>query len=226
MKSVALIDMDGVLYDSMKYHTLAWQQMMAENGIITSREEFYLYEGMTGAATIRLIFQREFGRDATQEEIQWLYARKTEIFRSQGAKEMMPGAPEVLAVLADYNVRRVLVTGSGQQSLITSIEHDYPGAFASGDVVTAADVTHGKPHPEPYLRGLDKAGADASDAIVIENAPLGVKAGKAAGCYTVAVTTGPIPIIEFEKAGADIILPSMRDLAELLPEIIREGGEA
>ena len=46
--------MDGVLYDSMPYHTLAWQQMMREIGVPTDRDEFYLYEGMTGIRKTRL----------------------------------------------------------------------------------------------------------------------------------------------------------------------------
>ena len=51
-KKAALIDMDGVLYDSMKYHTLAWYKLAEELGVPTPRDEFYLYEGMTGAATL------------------------------------------------------------------------------------------------------------------------------------------------------------------------------
>ncbi|MDE6866981.1 MAG: beta-phosphoglucomutase, partial [Muribaculaceae bacterium] len=68
MKKAALIDMDGVLYDSMKLHTLAWYRMMTELGIPCERDEFYLYEGMTGKATINRLFQRAYGRDASQEE--------------------------------------------------------------------------------------------------------------------------------------------------------------
>ena len=75
-KRAALIDMDGVLYDSMKYHTLAWQKMMAEVGVECDRDEFYLYEGMTGPATINLLYQREFGRNCDPEEIKRLYAIK------------------------------------------------------------------------------------------------------------------------------------------------------
>ena len=80
MIKFALIDMDGVLYDSMPYHTLAWQQMMRERGIHTDRDEFYLYEGMTGKATIDLIFMRELHRHATDEEATALYRRKADIF--------------------------------------------------------------------------------------------------------------------------------------------------
>lgn len=221
----ALIDMDGVLYDSMKYHTLAWRQMMEDAGIKCTRDEFYSYEGMTGADTIRLIMKREGMPQPTDEDIRRLYARKTEIFKQIGRKEIMPGAADVLHELERMGVRRVLVTGSGQGSLLDEIDSDYPGAFLPGMKVTARDVTHGKPDPEPYLKGLAKAGTDAGHAFVIENAPLGVKAGKAAGCFTIAVTTGPIPVRELIDAGADAVFPSMIELARALPELIGKIGQ-
>lgn len=214
----ALIDMDGVLYDSMPHHARAWQAMMTEAGIKTEPNEFYLYEGMTGAATIDLIFMRELHRHATPEEQHTLYQRKTDIFNASGKKTLMPGAAEMLQSLMDAGLKRVLVTGSGQASLLDNISHDYPGAFLPGMSVTAHDVTKGKPDAEPYLKGAAKAHAEPVEAIVIENAPMGVKAGKAAGCFTIAVTTGPIPVKAFEEAGADLIFPSMPEFAEWLRE--------
>lgn len=213
-KRVALIDMDGVLYDSMKYHTLAWQQMMSEIGISCTREEFYLYEGMTGPATINLLYQRAFGRDCDPEEARRLYERKSQLFRELGKREMMPGADLLMRRLGEKGMRRILVTGSSQLSLLDSLETDYPGVFAPGDRVTGLDVTHGKPDPEPYLKGLEIAGVSPEEAIVIENAPLGVRAGKGAGIFTIAVTTGPIPREEFEKEKADLIFASMNEAAE------------
>lgn len=218
--SAALIDMDGVLYDSMKYHTLAWQRMMSEMGVECTREEFYLYEGMTGAATIDLLFRRAFGHGCSPEKAKELYALKSRYFLEMGRKETMPGADRMLKALMDAGLKRVLVTGSAQNSLLGRIEEDYPGAFEPGCRVTALDVTHGKPSPEPYLKGAAIAGCDPSQCIVIENAPLGVKAGKAAGCFTIAVTTGPIPREEFVKENADLIFPSMPDFADALPELI------
>ena len=55
--------------------------------------------------------------------------------------------------------------------------------------ISGSDVTHGKPHPEPYLMGLEKAGVQASEAIVVENAPLGVEAAHAAGIFTRSAST-------------------------------------
>lgn len=216
----ALIDMDGVLYDSMKYHTLAWQRMISELGIDCTREEFYLYEGMTGAATIDLIFQRAYARNASSDEIRELYARKASYFIEMGQKEVMPGANAMLRHLCNKGLKRVLVTGSAQNSLISRIEEDYPGAFAPDMRITANDVVNGKPNPEPYLRGLEKAGVAAHNAIVIENAPLGVQAGHAAGCFTIGITTGPIPAKMMTDAGADLVFDSMPLFANALPSIL------
>ena len=65
-----LFDMDGVLFDSMPYHSEAWHTVMKSHGLTLSREEAYMHEGRTGASTINIVFQRELGREATQEEIE------------------------------------------------------------------------------------------------------------------------------------------------------------
>lgn len=216
----ALIDMDGIIYDSMPYHTLAWHKMMTEAGIKTQRDDFYLYEGMTGAATLRLVFNKELGRDPSEEEIKTLYARKTEIFVSEGKKKQMPGAALMLSSLRKAGIDRILVTGSGQHSLITSLETDFPSIFSKDKMVTAADVIKGKPDPEPYLRGLEKAGADPWEAIVIENAPLGIESGHASGAFCIGVTTGPVPARYMSEAGADLIFASMPEFALHVPTLI------
>ena len=216
----ALIDMDGVLYDSMRNHTAAWHRMASELGIDCCREEFYLYEGMTGAATIDILFNRAYGHPATPDEARELYARKARYFAEQGEPLVMPGAGQMLATLRHSGIGRVLVTGSGQQSVLDRLDRDYPGIFLPGKRVTAHNVTHGKPHPEPYLRGMEMAGCTATECMVIENAPLGVQAGKAAGCFTVAVTTGPIPRERLVESGADLVYGSMPEFAGALPGLI------
>lgn len=209
-KKAALIDMDGVLYDSMPLHCRAWRETLLTEGLDIPEEEFFLYEGMTGEATINLLMNREKGVTLSSEECRRIYKAKAEAFIRQGEVKMMPGAATLIKRLHEAGLTTVLVTGSAQNTLLDRLETDYPGAFPPERRVTALDVTHGKPHPEPYLRGLQKAGVDAAEAVVIENAPLGVRAGKAAGVFTVAWTTGPIPREAFEKEGADFIMP--RDL--------------
>lgn len=216
----ALIDMDGVLYDSMPFHAKAWHKLFTDLGVTTSNpNEYYLYEGMTGGDTIGMILKRELGKETTEEERKELYSQKSQLFRNLGEAKMMPGASDMLKAIKNLGLTTVLVTGSAQSTLLDNIEKDYPGYFPKERRVTALDVNHGKPHPEPYLRGLQKAGVDASQAVVIENAPLGVRAGKASGCFTIAVTTGPIPREAFEKEGADMIFPDMITFAEWLKNI-------
>ena len=68
--------------------------------------------------------------------------------------------------------------------------------------------------------GMDKAGVQPWQSIVIENAPLGVKAGSAAKCFTIGITTGPIPEDIMLENGADIVYPTMEAFADALPSII------
>lgn len=212
----ALIDMDGVLYDSMPGHTLAWKKMMEGVGVECTRDEFYLYEGMTGVATVNLLFERAFGHGCSREEAMRLYEIKSRYFKELGPARLMPGSDRMLTALKSGGLARVLVTGSAQKSLLERLDSDYTGIFDEDKRVTALDVAHGKPHPEPYLKGAEKARVDPAEAIVIENAPLGVRAAKAAGCFAIAVTTGPIPRDEFEKEGADMIFQSMESFAQFM----------
>ena len=78
----------------------------------------------------------------------------------------------------------------------------------------------GKPNPEPFLKGMAKAEKKSNQCIVIENAPLGVQAAHAAGCFTIGVTTGPIPEKDLYKAGADIVYKNMDELAAALPSLL------
>lgn len=220
--AAALVDMDGTLYDSMPLHASAWHRMATEAGLSTTRNEFFSYEGRTGASTINILFNRELGRDATPEEIERLYRRKTEYFNELPSPECMPGAWLLMETLRDAGIRRVLVTGSGQNSLISRIAGDYPGIFAPDMMITGHDVTHGKPHPEPFVKAMERAGVGPSESIAIENAPLGVESADRAGAFTIAVMTGPIPPGEFVRAGAAVIFDSMPDAAEDMPQLLAE----
>lgn len=219
----ALIDMDGTLYDSMPLHARAWQEMIATVGLTMEPAEFYLHEGRTGADTIGLLFRRYLGREATDEDCRRLYQIKSECFKRYDPAPVMPGAQRVIELMGEAGLKRVLVTGSGQSSLIMRLDDDYPGVF--GLRVTAADVRLGKPRPEPYLKGAERAGADPRHCVVLENAPLGVESGHTAGCFVIGVNTGPIPRQVMLDAGADILFDSMPQAAEAMPELLRAMRE-
>ena len=189
-----LFDMDGVLFDSMSNHAESWHKIMKRFGFGLSREEAYMHEGRTGASTINIVSRRERGHDATEEEIKAIYQAKTEEFNKCPKAERMPGALEVLTKIKSEGLTPMVVTGSGQTSLLDRLNHNFPGIFQANLMVTAFDVKYGKPNPEPYLMALKKGGFKPNEALVIENAPLGVQAGvaarKIAGIVKVQVAVG------------------------------------
>lgn len=216
----ALIDMDGTLYDSMPRHANAWRRMMAEIGVDVPVNEFFRYEGRTGASTINILFQQAFGRKATESECKDLYRRKTEIFAAMPDVDTMPGAADMLDFMRQVGIRRVLVTGSGQSTLLDRLDKDYPGVFTPDMRVTSRDVTHGKPNPEPFIKAMEKACVKPWECFVVENAPLGIEAGHAADIFTIGVNTGPLDVRELEEAGADLVFESMPQFADALPVLI------
>lgn len=213
IKSI-IFDMDGVLYDSMKWHAKSWQQTMNEYKLKSTPDEFYLYEGMVGHKTIDLIIQREKGRPATDKEKSEIYKRKSELFASQNDGALIPKALDLVKkVVTEYHLQPVIVTGSGQPSLLDNLDKNFERMFSRDKMVTAYDVKKGKPDPEPYIKGLEKAGnLKPNQAIVVENAPMGVEAAVAAGIFTIAINTGPLDSDVLIQAGADIVLPSMEAL--------------
>ena len=221
LKSV-LFDMDGVLFDSMPYHADAWHKTIAHHGLNLSREEAYLHEGRTGASTINIVCKRERGYEASEDEIKTIYAEKSEEFNKNPEVQRMPGALEVLTKIKQDGLFSMVVTGSGQHSLINRLNTNFPGIFTPELMVTAFDVKYGKPNPEPYLMALKKGNLKANEAIVVENAPLGVEAGHAAGIFTVAVNTGPLDDKVLLAAGADLLFPSMQAFCDSWEDLFKE----
>lgn len=217
-----LFDMDGVLFDSMPYHADAWHKTMKSHGLDLSCEEAYLHEGRTGAGTINIVYQRQLGRTATPEEIENIYHEKSLEFNRNPKAERMPGAWELLQKIKADDLTPMVVTGSGQASLLNRLEQNFPGIFRRELMVTAFDVKHGKPNPEPYLMALAKKGLKPNEAIVIENAPLGVEAGCKAGIFTIAANTGPLDDQVLLDSGADLLFASMQALCDSWEELMKE----
>jgi HAD superfamily hydrolase (TIGR01509 family) len=128
---------------------------------------------------------------------------------------VMPGILSLMEQIHAAGITIGVVTGSGQRPLINRILRDFGKYVQIENITTAYDVKRGKPNPDPYLMGLQKAGhLQPSEAIVVENAPLGVRAGIAAGIYTIAVNTGPLADKVLLDAGASILFPTMISLSE------------
>ena len=213
--------MDGVLYDSMGNHAVAWVQSMKKFGINMTADDAYATEGARGVDTIRYMVRQQQNREISEAEAQEMYDEKSRIFHSMPEAPIMPGIIELMEQIQQTGISIGIVTGSGQRPLIARILKDFGKYVTPDHITTAYDVKRGKPNPDPYLMGLQKAGnLQPSEAIVIENAPLGVKAGRAAGIYTIAVNTGPLPDQVLLDAGASILFPSVKELSNSFKKII------
>lgn len=216
LPKAVFFDMDGVIFDSMPRHAKAWSEAMALEGLPFSEYQVYLQEGRTGSGTVTDVFLAHGRGVPTEADIQRIYANKSRLFDAFGDPIPMRGMHDVLEKVKSLGLEIYIVTGSGQASLLDTLNHYYPDTFYKEKMVTAYDVKKGKPDPEPYLMGLEKAGLPASEVVVVENAPLGVRSAKGAGIFTIAVNTGILKDQDLWDAGADIVLPDMEALLELL----------
>lgn len=207
-------DMDGVLFDSMPFHSVAWVRAMNESGLPFTRTEAYMCEGQTGADTINMVFRREYGRESTEAERQAIYKLKSKYFDELGKVERMTYSYELLLKLKAKGYKLFVVTGSAHPSLLDGLKIAFPGIFEKENVISAFDVQNGKPHPEPYLKALKRANLKPWEALVVENAPLGVTSSSTAQIFTFGVNTGPLDRKILAENGADLVLDSLQELFE------------
>lgn len=216
-------DMDGVLFDSMPYHAKAWEEVMRANGLPFTAYDAYLNEGRTGQSVI-LEAANVVNKTCTAEQIEEIYHQKADLFKRMqpNGAQPMDGIREVLAFLAEQQKQVWVVTGSGQASLFAQLNTLHPTLFTREQLITAYDVTHGKPHPEPYLKAWERSGLKKEECCVVENAPLGVRAAKSAGLFTIAVNTGILENERLSQEKADLVLPNMHALLQWLQEHCNE----
>ena len=204
-----LFDMDGVLYDSMPHHAIAWQESMKRFGIDMTEADAYATEGARGIDTIRQIATRQ-GKEVSLEEAQCMYDEKSRIFHEMPDAPIFDGVFDMMEKIKRAGMTVNVVTGSGQRSLIRRLLNDFGRYLDENHITTAYDVKRGKPYPDPYLMGLQKAGNLKSfEGIVVENAPLGVRSGVSAGIFTVAINSGPLPNKALLDEGADVLYDKM-----------------
>ncbi len=213
-------DQDGVLYNSMPYHAESWAWAMTKHGLPYTAMECYRNEGRTSTGVIQEHHQQMYGTPASPDLIEAIYKDKTEHFTEMtgGFPGIIPNVDKVLYFLRSQGVQCWVVTGSGQRNLIDALNKTFDNVFTG--IISSFDVTKGKPDPEPYLKAWERSGFKKEECIVVENAPLGVRAAKAAGLFTCAVNTGILPDSELEAEHADKVFPNMVALLAYLTAIL------
>ena len=215
-------DQDGVLYNSMPYHAESWAWAMTKHGLPYTALETYRNEGRTSTGVIQELHQRLYGTPASPELIKAIYKDKTDHFTelTGGFPGIIPNVDKVLQFLHAHGIECWVVTGSGQHNLIDALNDIFNHAFTG--IISSFDVKNGKPDPEPYLKAWERSGFKKEECMVVENAPLGVRAAKAAGLFCCAVNTGILPDDDLIAEHADLIMPDMATLLERLKSHIIE----
>lgn len=182
MFKAIIFDVDGVLVDSMRFHADAWIEAFRDVGITIRREDIYEIEGSNGWGIVRSIFKKE-GRIPEPHHLEEIPLKKRTVLDFERI-EPFEGIVDVLQGLKKH-FTLALVSGSDRKIVEKMIEHFFPDIFEV--TVAGIDVENGKPAPDPYLKAVEMLGLENEECIVVENAPLGVEAAKAAGLYCVAV---------------------------------------
>ena len=180
-----LFDLDGVLIDLSANIERHWQNWGARHGLDVSG----IMQIAHGVRTVETMHRIAPHLDAEAEAAQFTAA---EVIDTAGVV-LIPGAEELLASLP-----------AGAWAIVTSAGRELArrGCAAVGlpvpaALVTADDVNHGKPEPEPYLTGARRLGLEPRDCLVVEDAPAGIRAGRAAGMRVLGIaSTHPVSELE------------------------------
>jgi mannitol-1-/sugar-/sorbitol-6-phosphatase len=188
-----LFDMDGVLVNSTPAVARVWNIWARKHGLEPD-DVVRRAHGRPSIATIRELLPSgdHYAEDQAVE--------KAEIEDLEDIVAL-PGAAQLLSLLpAD---RFAVVTSATRPLAVARIQA--AGLAVPKHLVTASDIQHGKPHPEPYLRGAAILRVAPADCVVIEDAPAGIQSGKAAGARVLALRTTAADD-ELRRAGADWIV--------------------
>jgi mannitol-1-/sugar-/sorbitol-6-phosphatase len=188
-----LFDLDGVLINSTPAVARVWRSWAVEHGF-NPDEVVARAHGRPSLTTVREYLPHA-DHEAENREVE-----RREIADLEGVIPL-PGALDLLASLPTD--RWTIVTSCTRA--LAEVRIRAAGLPLPRKMITSNDIQHGKPHPEPYLKGAAVLGFPAEDCVVVEDVPAGVRAGKSAGAKVIAFTT-TVQAPALMEAGADWIL--------------------
>ena len=213
MIEAVLFDMEGLMFDTERMYQKAWLQAGRQMGAPMEPEIVDRLRGRNreGCARVcREAFGEDFDFDAMRTACRALMARWIE----EDGLPVKPGLYELLAELERRGIPAVLATSTTRDSAWGHLQRAKVDRYFLG-AVCGDEVSHSKPDPEVFLKAAALAGKDPARCMVLEDSPAGVRAGAAAGCFTVMVPDLTAPDEELKKL-ADEILPGLRDVIPLL----------
>ena len=202
-----VFDLDGVLVDSYEAHRWSWERLAAETGVRFTDAEFVASFGQTSREVIARHWHAPVGSPRNRE----LDERKEALYRERlrASFPVVDGARELIDALRAHGVPLAVGSSAPPENVALSLELlGRRDAFAV--VVTGSDVERGKPDPAIYLACAARLGVPPPRCVVVEDAPVGVAAARAAGMRCVALegTTTAAALHD-----ADLVVTSLRELS-------------
>jgi len=212
-------DMDGVIADTAEFHRAAWQEAFRKRGVQFTEELFRRTFGQRNETVIRTVL----GQDVSQEEIDTIGDEKEADYRRRIERSIraLPGVSKLLASLAEKGFGQAIATSAPLENVRQILGSlGIEGCFQV--IVSARDVTEGKPSPQGFLLALRRLGVHPPDCVVIEDAVAGVAAARRAGIRCLAVTNSH----PRESLGeADLVLDSLEEVTvATLERLVSQGG--
>ncbi len=201
-----IFDMDGVIVDSMPYHFLAWYEALRPWGVSVKCFDVYQREGERWDKTLKDLL-RQAKIKPTPQVLKKIFTYRQKVFKKYFKRYIFKGVDHFLFCLKQKGYSLGLVTGTPTQEIKAILPKKILGLF---DCVVAGDtVSQGKPNPAPYLKALELLKLKSDQCLVVENAPLGIRAAKAAGIFCLALSTS-LPSEYLQEA--DLVVEKLEDI--------------
>jgi HAD superfamily hydrolase (TIGR01509 family) len=202
-----LWDLDGTLLDSEEYHWLSWRETMASLGRPIARPEFLATFGLRNDE----ILPRWLGTGATRDDVDRVSLAKESLYRKllrERGVIPLPGAAEWLSRLHTQGWLQAIASSAPRANVDVVLDVLGFGRYFQA-VVSAEDVTAGKPDPQVFTTAAAKLGARAQNCVVVEDSPLGVEAAHRAGMRCIGVSRhGRLSAADLAIASLDQLPPS------------------
>jgi beta-phosphoglucomutase len=217
-KKGIIFDLDGVLVNSMPSHFQAWKEAFANiAGLEITDRDIYLLEGMRGMDLVAKIFEQKNFADYSR--VRKVHDEKSKIFKEIRSSEPFEGAKEMVETIG---CSKAVVSGSTKLDVETILEEAF-GKDKFNVIITADDIEKGKPDPYAFLEALRRMKLGPADVVVVENAPLGVKAANNASieCFVVLNNT-PLTRFDFDRIiPQDKIFEKTNALRKVIEELCK-----
>lgn len=201
-----IFDMDGVLINSYQAHLSAWQQMLRSHDLEISETQFSATFGRANPDIFALFYPdlnpKDYARLSEEKEAAFREIKSVDFPEMDGVAELIESLHHAGAILA--------IGSSGPPENIKKVLQMLPCSEYFKATTNAAEITRGKPDSEVFLNAADKIGLAPTACVVVEDAPAGVQAGKAAGCAVIGITG---TVSHGHLKDADLVVESLRNLS-------------